>query len=191
VLAGAARRAGVGHIVNISVVGADRLPVTSRVDRMMFGYIAAQRGAEEAFASSPVPWTNLRATQFHDLMLTVVQGLARLPVAPVPRGVRVQPVEARPVAERLVELAFGEPRGPVPDLGGPQVHALSDLLRSYLRATGRRKPVVPVPVPLPGRAARAFAGGANLLDSTGVTAGIGWDAFLAVRLGTARKTPVR
>src|SRR6185312_5562726 len=66
----AAARAGMPHLVYISVVGADRVPVVSRVDRAMFGYFASKRAAEDVVAGSGLPWTTLRATQFHDLMLT-------------------------------------------------------------------------------------------------------------------------
>jgi uncharacterized protein YbjT (DUF2867 family) len=38
----------------------------------MFGYFAAKRAAEHIVAGSGLPWTTLRATQFHDLILTVV-----------------------------------------------------------------------------------------------------------------------
>ena len=63
----AASRAGVRHLVYISVVGADRIPVVSGVDRAMFGYFGAKLAAERAVADSGLPWTTLRATQFHDL----------------------------------------------------------------------------------------------------------------------------
>ena len=43
-----AKRAGRPHLVFISVVGADRVPVVSAVDRMAFGYYAAKRGAGPA-----------------------------------------------------------------------------------------------------------------------------------------------
>jgi hypothetical protein len=70
-----------------------------------------------------LPWTTLRATQFHELFLTVAQELAKLPVSPVPAGFRIQPVEADEVAARLVELTLGEPSGLVPGMGGPQCTA--------------------------------------------------------------------
>ena len=50
----------------ISVVGADRVPVTSGLDRAMFGYFASKLAAERV-AGSGLPWTTLRATQFHTL----------------------------------------------------------------------------------------------------------------------------
>jgi uncharacterized protein YbjT (DUF2867 family) len=59
----AAMQAGAPHLVYISVVGADRIPVVSRVDRAMFGYFAAKLAAESVVAESGLPWTTLRATQ--------------------------------------------------------------------------------------------------------------------------------
>jgi uncharacterized protein YbjT (DUF2867 family) len=57
----AATSAGVTHLVFISVVGADRIPVLSRVDRAMFGYFASKRAAEIVVEQSGLPWTTLRA----------------------------------------------------------------------------------------------------------------------------------
>ena len=76
----AASQAGTRYLVFISVVGADRIPVTSRIDRAMFGYFASKRAAEQVIAGSGMGWTTLRATQFHDLALLTVRQLARLPV---------------------------------------------------------------------------------------------------------------
>ena len=156
----AAAGAGVRHLVYISVVGADRVPVTSPVDRAMFGYFASKRAAELVVESSGVPFTTLRASQFHELLLLAVGALAKSPVVPVPRGFRFQPVAAAEVADRLVELVRQPPSGLVPDLAGPGVHGMDDLVRGYLAATGRRR--VLVPVPMPGGAARAVRSGANL-----------------------------
>ena len=116
-------------------------------------------------AGSGLPFTTLRATQFHDLILTVAQTLAKLPIVPLPAGFRVQPVDADEVAARLVELTLDKPAGLVPDMGGPRVYDAAELLRGYLRATKRRRLIVPVR--LPGRAARAFRGGANLAPGAG------------------------
>ena len=97
----AAARAGAQHLVYISVVGADRVPVVSGVDRTMFGYFASKRAAERIVEDSGLPWTTLRATQFHDLTLMVAKQLAKMPVIPVPAGVRLQPIDAGEVATRL------------------------------------------------------------------------------------------
>jgi uncharacterized protein YbjT (DUF2867 family) len=177
----AASRAGTPHLVYISVIGADRVPLASGVDRMMFGYIGSKLAAERVVADSGLPWTTLRAAQLHDLLLTVAQQLAKLPVLPVPAGFRFQPVDAGEVAERLVELAVGAPAGLVPDMGGPRVYGAAELLRGYLRARGTRRPIVPVW--LPGRAARAFRAGANLAPHRAVGRRT-WEDFLADRVGS-------
>ena len=175
----AASRAGVRHLVYISVVGADRIPVSSGADRAMFGYFAAKRAAERMVADSGLPWTMLRATQFHDLVLTVARQLAKLPVVPVPAGSRFQPVDADEVAARLVELTLGPPAGLVPDLGGPRVYRGADLVRGYLQASHQHRPIVPVW--LPGKAARAVRAGANLSPELAV-GHRSWEDFLAERV---------
>jgi uncharacterized protein YbjT (DUF2867 family) len=182
----AASRAGAQHLVYISVVGADRVPVLSGVDRAMFGYFASKRAAEKVVENSGLPWTTLRATQFHDLILMVAQQLAKLPVMPVPTGFRFQPVDADEVATRLVELTLGEPAGLVPDMGGPRVYGAADLLRGYLRANKRRRPIVPVW--LPGKAARAFRAGANLAPEQAVGHRT-WEEFLTDRVSQRRPAP--
>jgi uncharacterized protein YbjT (DUF2867 family) len=172
----AASRAGAAHLVYISVVGADRIPMASRVDRSMFGYFGSKRAAERIVADSGLPWTILRATQFHDLILTVAQQMAKLPVVPVPAGFRFQPIDADEVAARLVELSLGEPAGLVPDVGGPRVYGVAELLRGYLRASQRRRLILPVW--LPGKAAREFRAGANLAPEQAVGHRT-WEEFLA------------
>jgi uncharacterized protein YbjT (DUF2867 family) len=68
--------------------------VVSRVDRAAFGYFASKRAAERVVADAGLPWTTLRATQFHELGFMVARQMAKLPVIPVPTGVRFQPVGA-------------------------------------------------------------------------------------------------
>lgn len=126
----AAAKAGVRHFVNISVVGAERLPVVSRLDRAMFGYYASKRAAERVIEGSGLPWTSVRATQFHDLLLMLIRQLAKLPLVPVPVGFRFQPIDTGEVATRLVELAVGAPSGLVPDIAGPRIDGMDELVRS-------------------------------------------------------------
>lgn len=172
----AASRAGAPHLVYISVVGADRVPMAGAVDRTMFGYFGSKLASERVVMGSGLQWTTLRATQFHDLMLTVARALAKLPVVPVPAGFRFQPVDTDDVAARLVELTLGEPAGLVPDLAGPRVYGVAELIRGYLRATHRRRLIVPVW--LPGRAAHAVRAGA-ILAPEHASGERTWEEFLA------------
>ncbi|MEV3968842.1 NAD(P)H-binding protein [Streptomyces sp. NPDC050698] len=168
----AASRAGVRHLLHISVIGADRVPLA---------WMRTKLESERAVAESGIPWTTLRAAQFHDLAFTLVEKMAKLPVFPVPGGLRLQPVDAREVAARLAELALGAPRGMVPDLTGPDLHDLAGLARPYLRLRGKRRPMLPVRIP--GKAGRAYRAGANLAEAGAEAGKRTWEEFLAERLG--------
>lgn len=135
----AAARAGSPHLVYVSIVGIDHLPA--------WGYPRAKLQAEQVVADSGLPWTILQATQFYDYVLVGLRRMARLPVVPVPAGFLVQPIDPDEVAARLVELTLGEPAGRVPDMGGPRVISWADMLRGYLRASRRRRWLLPVRIP--------------------------------------------
>ena len=186
-LVDAASRSGAKHLVYISVVGDERIPVVSGIDRAMFGYFASKLAAERAIADSGVPWTTLHATQLYDLTLVTVQALAKLPVIPVPGGFKFQPIDGREVADRLVGLALGAPAGLVPDMAGPRVYPMAELVRSYLRAVGKRRLLIPVWIP--GGAARAIREGANLAPDRAVGR-VTWEEFLAARVSLARDSSV-
>ena len=120
-LVAAAARAGAPHLVFISVVGADRIPVVSGIDRAM-RLLRRQarrradhhglRPAVDHGAGHPVP--RLRRDVGRRLR-EVARGSAMA-------GVRLQPIDAGDVADRLAELALAPPAGLVPDLGGPVTH---------------------------------------------------------------------
>jgi uncharacterized protein YbjT (DUF2867 family) len=176
----AANRAGVRHFVSVSVVGADRIPVKNAVDRSMFAYFASQRAKELVVGESGLPWTNLRATQFHDgFILAMVRGMSKLPVVPLPAGFRFQPVAAGEVAENLVQLALGAPAGQAPDIAGPRIYDAEYLFRSYLEVLGKRKAILPVR--MPGAAASAIRAGANLAPDRAVGRQT-WEDFLATEM---------
>jgi uncharacterized protein YbjT (DUF2867 family) len=176
-LVDAARSAGSPHLVFISVVGADRVPGDRGLSRLMFRYFAEKLAAERVVVVSGLPWTTLRATQFHNLIFRVAGMLAKLPIGLIPAGFRFQPVAVAEVGERLVELALGAPQGLVDEMGGPQVLTTRELFETYLVATGRRpRPVISIPIP--GRGARAAREGANLCPEQ-ATGRETWEEFLA------------
>jgi uncharacterized protein YbjT (DUF2867 family) len=170
----AARAAGRPHVVYISIVGVDRIPAA---------YYRAKLAAERAIERSGLPWTVLRTTQFHEFVGDLVARLARLPVVPAPRGWRFQPIDVDQVARRLADVVSAGPGGRLPDLGGPESYPVVELVREQLRRTGRRRPVVEIP--LPGASAAAMRAGANLVpgNRSGSRA---WQEFLA---GRSRATP--
>jgi len=150
-LASAARSAGVGHLVYVSIVGVDRIPLA---------YYRTKVAAEEVVRSSGVPWSILRVTQFHSFVDMLLARAARYPlVLLVPWRFRVQSISVDDAAEVLLDVAGGEPAGRAPDLAGPEVLEVAGAARAWIRARRLRKLVAPVPVP--GAAARALRAGHN------------------------------
>ncbi len=135
----AARRVGGHpHLVYISIVGIDRIPLH---------YYRQKVAGELLVENSGLPWTIQRATQFHDLLVRIFGGLARSPIVPVLSATSIQPVDVREVAERLIPLVTNNAVGRVPDMGGPEVRTMADLARAWLSSTGKRRAVLPVRAP--------------------------------------------
>ncbi|MET7598761.1 MULTISPECIES: NAD(P)H-binding protein [unclassified Streptomyces] len=168
-LVAAARKAGVPHLLYISIVGVDAVPL---------GYYRSKLAVEKLVEESGLGWTILRATQFHDLVVRLLDGLSKVPVLLLPAGVSDQPVEVSDVADRLVELAVGAPAGRVEDMGGPEVRTFPSLARAYLRATGKRRPLVGVR--LAGKAYRGMRAGGHLTPEHAVGKGT-FEEYLARR----------
>jgi uncharacterized protein YbjT (DUF2867 family) len=166
----AAERAGVSHVLFISIVGVDRNPY--------FPYYRMKLETERIIEHSEVPWTILRATQFHGFVLRLIQALDRLPVMVVaPRGFLLQPIDVGEVADRSAELALAGPAGRAPDVGGPEVRAFADLARAYSEAAGRKRRVVEVP--LLGKVSQALRDGAQTAPDHRYGK-IRWEEFLAI-----------
>lgn len=163
----AARRAGTPHLVYVSIVGVDRIP---------FGYYRGKFEAERIIAESGLPHTIQRATQFHNLVVTIAAALAKSPILPVPAGIRVQPIDVGEVADRLVAHAQAGPAGPAEDIGGPQVREFPDLAAAYLKSVGQHRRMLPIR--LPGKAFRAFRAGGNLTPEHAVGR-VTFEEFLA------------
>ncbi|MET3511528.1 SDR family oxidoreductase [Plantibacter flavus] len=142
--------AGVPHHVALSIVGSDTAP---------FGYYAGKALQEDLVSTGRIPWTILRATQFHEFAQQMVERFRFGPVTMVPT-MTSQPVAAREVAERLVELAEGEPQGRPADLAGPEELRMAAMVKAYTAATGVRGPVVEIP--LPGGFGKAMRDGTTL-----------------------------
>lgn len=175
----AAKRAGIRHLLLLSVIGADDVPI---------GYMRMKAEAERIVRESGVPFTVLRVSQLHSLLLTVLAKLARMPLAIAPRDVRLEPIDGDAVASRLTELTLGSPGGRVPDLAGPEVLEFAEILAQYNAAHGRERRILRMP--LPGAAGRAYRDGANLADGSAWRAGPTWRQAVGEELIPANATAV-
>lgn len=178
-LLASAEAAGVSKFVYPSIVGIEEIP---------YSYYEHKLAAEEAIEESDVPHTIVRATQFHEFVHFLLDGVARLPVWFLPTNFRVQPVAAGDVAEALVAYTVGEANGRVPAVGGPAVHTLGELANSYREARGSWRPIVRVPIP--GGVARGFRAGHNTCPDRAVGT-VTWEEWLAGRYGESDATTRR
>jgi uncharacterized protein YbjT (DUF2867 family) len=158
-------RAGVANHVTISIVGCDRLPMS---------YYGVKVEQEEALEAGHVPWTLLRATQFHQLLDTSFAAAARFGVRPTGTA-KVQPVDPVPVAARLAEAALAPAAGRLPDIGGPRVQTLSELSDAWARARGKR--LLHLRVPTWGKIGKGLAAGA-ICDERAAAPGEGFEEWL-------------
>lgn len=133
-----ADRAGVGHFAYVSIVG---------VDRPRVPYMRVKHTAEELVRTGKVPWSILRATQFHWLTDRMLGKAARLPVLPLPTELRSQPVDSRDFADYLVRRVADGPGGQCADFGGPEVLTLGELFAQWQQIRGGQRRVLRVPVP--------------------------------------------
>jgi uncharacterized protein YbjT (DUF2867 family) len=147
-LLAAERAAGVGHHVALSIVGIDDVPL---------GYYQGKLLQERMVAEGGVPWSILRATQFHEFAEQVLHFARIGRFSLVPRMVS-QPVAAVEVAQALVGVAETGPAGRMPDLAGPEVHHMVELSRLVSKGRGLGRKVVPVR--MPGEAGKAMRSGA-------------------------------
>ncbi len=136
-LVAAAGRAGVGHVVLLSIVGIDRMP---------YDYYAGKIAQEKVVEASPVPWTIQRATQFHEFAAQMFAGAKAGPLHLAPRA-RTQPVAAAEVGERLATLAAGAPQGKARDFAGPREEAMDAMVKAYAKAVGHRGWVPSISIP--------------------------------------------
>lgn len=148
-LLAAETRVGISHHVGVSIVGCDRVPTP---------YYKVKVAQEEAIAAGDVPWSLLRATQFHSLLAWAFGQAARARLRPI-GAARLQPVDPVAVAARLAEAAHAAPAGHLPELAGPEVLTLSALSRAW-RDAERRHLLLPLPIPMVGKVGRPLREGA-------------------------------
>ena len=146
----AAKTAGVKHFVYISIVGIDKIP---------FRYYRYKLEAEFRIQESGLPFTILRATQFHEFLDEILHSFTRAPVCMLPKRFQFQPIAAEEVAEKLMTYLDLPPLNALTQVGGPEVMELGEMAKIWIRARGLNRWVLPMPVF--GKTADAFKKGYN------------------------------
>jgi uncharacterized protein YbjT (DUF2867 family) len=139
----AAERAGVRRFVFFSALNAHHHSRTR--------FFRAKALAEEAVEESSLESTVFRPSIIYtpgDPWLTLLDRMSRLPAMPISGSGRAlyQPVWAEDVADAVVN-ALGSSNSTY-ELAGPEVLSYDDIVRTVLRAAGRRRRLLHVPLPI-------------------------------------------
>lgn len=165
-----AREARIGHVVFVSIVG---------IDGVSYPYYRTKVAAEAVMREGVVPWSIVRATQFHSFMEFVLGAFSKMPgVTAIPFEWQFQPVDPRDVARRVVEIVLGPPAGMVPDFGGPEIHSLKTIAEAWLAARKQSRRLINITLPF--RASRQVTDG-KLLSPDHRDGVITFDQYLAER----------
>ena len=123
----AARTAGVGHYVVLSIVGVDGLPDSP--------YMRAKVAQERVITESGVPYTIVRATQFEEFQDGIVASLIAGDEVRVPDAL-IQPIPADEVAAAVADAATSEPLDGIRNIGGPEAFTFEQMARDVLARRG-------------------------------------------------------
>jgi uncharacterized protein YbjT (DUF2867 family) len=132
-LVDAAKSANVGHYVALSIVGCDGLPES--------GYMRAKVVQERTITESGLPYTIVRATQFHEFGEGITDSLMVGDEVRAPDG-RIQPIAADEVAAEVARVAQAVPVNGVVNIGGPEKLRFADLANLVVAHRGGTTPVI-------------------------------------------------
>ena len=132
-LLAAAKSAGVGHYVAVSIVGCDELPKS--------GYLRAKVAQEKLIEDGTVPYSIVRATQFAEFADAITASLTVGDEVRVPDAL-IQPIAAKELADEVARVAEGSPLGGIENIGGPEKISFEQLASEALARQGEAKTVI-------------------------------------------------
>jgi uncharacterized protein YbjT (DUF2867 family) len=131
--------ARVGHHVALSVAGSDRLTAS--------GYFRAKIAQEKLIATSEIPFSIVRATQFFEFIKSIADSAAdgdTVRLAPA----LIQPMAADDVASAVARVAVDAPLNRIVEVAGPEQFHLDELVRQGLEARHDPRQVITDPAAL-------------------------------------------
>ncbi|UJR18296.1 hypothetical protein I4U23_005199 [Adineta vaga] len=138
------------HFIYISIVG---------IDKISLGYYQAKVECERLIKSSGIPYTILKATQFHDFVDDGVSKLLKLHISVVQKKLKVQPIQIESVAKELDKIAKESPANTTYNLGGKKIYTFKEIVESLLKVRHENKMILNMPII--GGVMKAFARGKN------------------------------
>jgi uncharacterized protein YbjT (DUF2867 family) len=140
-----ARETGASRIIHISGIGADPASPSR--------YVAARGRGEAAVRAATANSIILRPSVLFgpgDAFVSTLAALTRLPVIPLfgDGSTRLQPVHVDDVAAAVARVMTRQKTaGRSYELGGAEIFSYRAILEAVMAATGRRRPMLPIPFP--------------------------------------------
>ena len=123
------------HFIYISIVG---------VDKSTFPYYQSKFEVEKMIQQSNIPWSILRATQFHDMILErFIKPFEEQGSLKIPQKMRFQSISIEDVTEKLVSLTKESPTNTVEIIAGPEIYTIGEMAQMYLEVSGRTGKIEP------------------------------------------------
>jgi len=132
-LAAAEIAAGVKHHLVLSIVGTDRA--------LYIGYLRAKKEQEDIIKESGIPYTIIRATQFHEHITTLIAVQSDEAAIHI-STVDYQPIAAEDVAAWVARFALEAPKNTTVEIAGPDLAPMSEFVSQYLSVKGGEKPLI-------------------------------------------------
>jgi uncharacterized protein YbjT (DUF2867 family) len=144
----------INHFIYPSIVGIDEIP---------FKYYKLKYEAEDLLKNSSIPYTIVRATQFHNFVENLFLSKPLFNRYVVPGNIKFQSVDVSEFANRLIGLVDKGPQGRTDDFGGPEVMTLKDMAELKIKINSESNKVLSFS--MPGELYRALKDGKNTNDN--------------------------
>lgn len=136
------------HLIYISIVGIDKVP---------FPYYKRKLASENVIKQSGIPYTILRATQFHEFANNILETLLKYRVGFLPKKIVLQTIGSEVVASELYKISKRKAQNATNEIGGPIIQNLNQMCQIWLCQTHRKRWIINLPIP--GQLGRTFKGG--------------------------------
>jgi uncharacterized protein YbjT (DUF2867 family) len=157
------------HLLYSSIVGIDKVP---------FAYYKQKLASENLIKRSGVPYTILRATQFHEFIHQIITMFLKYPVGLLPKKIISQPIDVAMVAAELYRLSQEVPVGKTIEIGGVAALSLEQMANEWIQQSGKKKLVFNFPIW--GELGRTFCNG-SLTTKSISTESMSWEQWLEER----------
>ncbi len=156
----------------MSIVGIDKVPID---------YYRQKLASEQAIKESPLPYSILRATQFHEFIDQLLSNFLKAPIGLLPKKALAQPIQTDVVAAELHRMALAPACDSTIEIGGAETLSFQQLASAWLRRTGKKRWIINLP--LWGTLGRSLRGG-GLTTSHVRGESIRWEQWLQYKYKT-------